>query len=217
MGRMAAMGMETPPDVCFSCPLSLFPSGTLTPMQEDIDRVLISRERIALRVAEVARLITDDFTRGKAREITLVPILTGSIIFVADLIRLLPIRMQIRLVSISSYRGATTSSRGALIRDELSNLPQSLAGAHVLVIDDILDSGRTLDLVTGLLLEKQPAAIKTCVLLRKLRPQVMNLPVDYVCFDVPDEFVVGYGLDYNGWYRNLPEIVTLRPPVVQNG
>ncbi len=188
-------------------------------MQQDIQRVLISRDQIADRVRQVARQITADLGGDVpgapgAPGVTLVPILTGSIIFVADLIRLLPLKMTIRLVSVSSYRGATTVSKGLLIRDELTSLPESLDGAHVLVIDDILDSGHTLDLVTSLLMEKNPAAIKTCVLLRKQRPEAMSVPVDYVCFDIPDEFVVGYGLDYNDHYRNLPDIVTLRPQVV---
>lgn len=187
-------------------------------MQQDIQRVLIDRQAIADRVAQIAQQITDDFgapAGNEDAEITLVPILTGSIIFVADLIRLLPIRMHIRLISISSYRGTTTSSQPALITEELSNLPEKLDGAHVLLIDDILDSGQTIELVTSLLKKKNPESIKTCVLLRKQRPQAMKLPIDYVCFDIPDEFVVGYGLDYNDYYRNLPDIVTLRPEVVQ--
>lgn len=197
-------------------------------MDSDIERVLISREAIARRVEEVARQITGDFnnhTSGQVSgagaggtcespEITLVPILTGSIIFVADLIRRLPIRMQIRLVSVSSYRGAVTRAKQALIREELTMLPQSLTGEHVLVIDDILDSGQTLAMVQRLLRQKNPASLRTCVLLRKRRPEAMNFSVDYVCFDVPDEFVVGYGLDYNDYYRNLPDIVTLRPQVI---
>ncbi len=184
-------------------------------MQEDIQHVLVPAGRIAQRVAEVARQITDDFSDAEHDEITLVPILTGSIVFVADLIRLLPVRMQIRLVSISSYRGATTVGRDLHLRDELTSLPDRLDGAHVLVIDDILDSGNTLRMVTQLLEARQPAVIKTCVLLRKQRPEAMACPVDYVCFDIPDEFVVGYGLDYNDYYRNLPDIATLRPEVIQ--
>jgi len=183
-------------------------------MQEDVQRVLVPAGRIAQRVAEVAGQITADFSTAEHDEITLVPILTGSIVFVADLIRLLPVRMQIRLVSISSYRGPTTVGRDLHIRDELTYLPERLDGAHVLVIDDILDSGNTLRLVTDLLKAKQPAAIKTCVLLRKQRPEAMACPVDYVCFDIPDEFVVGYGLDYNDYYRNLPDIAVLRPEVI---
>jgi len=188
-------------------------------MQGDIERVLIDRHAIAKRVEELARQITHDFTTatggGDTNEITLVPILTGSIIFLADLIRHLPLRMQIRVISVSSYPGASTTSKGAIMQQQLSNLPENLSGMHLLVIDDILDSGQTLKLVTGVLQKKQPATMKTCVLLRKQRPEAMAYPVDYVCFDIPDQFVVGYGLDYNDYYRNLPEVVTLRPEVIK--
>lgn len=195
-------------------------------MQSDIDQVLIPREEIAQRVKALAESITRDVTEAAAEsaddpaqrgEITFVPILTGSFIFVADLIRHLPLYMQIRLISVSSYPGPSTTSRGARLRAELSDLPESLAGQHALVVDDILDSGSTLRLVTDLLRKKRPASLRTCVLLRKNRPEAMSLPVDYVCFDIPDRFVVGYGLDYNDYYRNLPDIVTLRPEVLAGG
>jgi hypoxanthine phosphoribosyltransferase len=148
-----------------------------------------------------------------ALEITLVPVLAGSFIFVADLIRHLPMRLQIRMLAISSYPGAATQSRPAQVQRGLTNLPQTLEGRHVLIIDDILDSGGTLRMAVELLKERQPASLRTCVLLRKQRPQAMNFPVDYVAFDIPDEFIVGYGLDHNDYYRNLPDIVTLRPEV----
>lgn len=150
---------------------------------------------------------------GGSAEVTLVPILTGSMIFVADLMRRLPLRMQIHIVSVSSYPGAATESRGPSVEHALTRVPDLLAGRHVLIIDDILDSGRTLATVTQLLRQREPASLRTCVLLRKRRPSAMRQPVDYVAFDVPDEFVVGYGLDYNDYYRNLPEICTLKPGV----
>jgi len=152
---------------------------------------------------------------GNGREITLVPILTGSLIFVADLIRHMPLRMRIQLVSISSYRGSTTLPRAAQIERGLTDLPESLAGRHVVLVDDILDSGQTLGLAREMLLQRDPASVRTCVLLRKRRPEALACPVDYVCFDIPDTFVVGYGLDYNGYYRNLPDIVTLKPHVLR--
>ncbi len=151
---------------------------------------------------------------GPVLSLTFVPVLTGSIVFVADLIRHLPVYMQIQLISISSYPGRATSSRGATLRQDLGTLPELLCGRHVLLIDDILDSGRTLRLAVDLLRQRRPASLRTCVLLRKQRPEAMACPVDYVCFDIPDVFVVGYGLDFNDYYRNLPEIVTLRPEVV---
>ena len=198
-------------------------------MQNDIERVLINRSAIADRVRALADEITQDLGGSAASSttdhhtsqdapplagITLVPILTGSLIFVSDLIRHLPIRMQIRLVSVSSYPGTATSSQGPKVRGDIDTLPDSLEGAEVLVIDDILDSGKTLSLVTELLEQRHPGSVRTCVMLRKQRPQAMSYPIDYVGFDIPDEFVVGYGLDYNGYYRNLPDIVTLRPEVL---
>jgi len=188
-------------------------------MQDDIDHILIDRHNIAQRVEAVASQIMSDLLadakgEGESLEITLVPLLTGSFIFAADLIRHLPVKMKIRLLSVSSYPGTATSSRGAQIKDDLSYLPASLAGQHVLVIDDILDSGNTLKLVSKTLAAMNPASLRTCVLLRKQRPEAMVFPVDYVAFDIPDEFVVGYGLDFNDHYRNLPDIVTLREEVI---
>jgi len=187
-------------------------------MQHDIASVLIDRDRIAQRVEAIAEEIRIDHERmagpGVEPEITLVPILTGSIIFVADLVRMLPLRMQIRLISFSSYPGKSTSAQAGTFQQALSTLPESLEGAHVLLIDDILDSGQTLRVVGDAIRERRPASLKSCVLLRKLRSDAMAAPVDYVCFDIPDEFVVGYGLDYDDHYRNLPDIVTLKPEVV---
>lgn len=184
-------------------------------MQQDIERILIDRHTIANRVRELAEQITADFYQAdELPEITIVPILTGSFMFVADLVRDLPLRMQIRLITVSSYPGTSTESKPAKIGSDLDDLPASLAGSHVLLVDDILDSGQTIRLVTELLSAKNPASLKSCVLLRKKRPQAMQQPVDYVAFDIPDEFVVGYGLDYDDYYRNLPDIVVLRPDVV---
>jgi hypoxanthine phosphoribosyltransferase len=186
-------------------------------MQEDIERVLIDRARIAERVESLAAEIAADLraeAEGGPVEVTLVPILVGSVIFVSDLIRRLPLRMQIRLMSVSSYPGKATASRGARVQEALTTLPEDLSGRHVLVIDDILDSGGTLRLVTDLIGRRNPASVHTCVLLRKQRPEAIATPVDYVAFDIPDEFVVGYGLDFDDYYRNLPDIVTLRSEVV---
>ncbi|MFW5683177.1 MAG: hypoxanthine phosphoribosyltransferase [Phycisphaeraceae bacterium] len=184
-------------------------------MQGDIERVLIDRGEIARRLDALADEVSRDLTggvrgEGTDGEITLVPILTGSIIFVADLMRRMPQRMRIHLLSVASYPGKSTTSRGSAVKQELTNLPASLAGQNVLLVDDILDSGGTLKLARELLSERGPASLRTCVLLRKQRPEAMACPVDYVAFDIPDEFVVGYGLDYDDLYRNLPEIVTLK-------
>ena len=183
-------------------------------MQLDIDRILISQQRIAARVRELARQITEDHTAPKMPgepEISIVPILTGAMIFTADLMRHIPIAMKIGLMTVSSYPGASLRTQGSqLLGQQLGNIE----GRHVLLIDDILDSGGTLKLVVPAVKELGAATVKTCVLLRKDRPAAKETPVDYVGFEIPDEFVVGYGLDYNDYYRNLPDIVTLKPEVI---
>lgn len=189
-------------------------------MQADIDRVLIDRSQIAQRLDQIADQIGRDLRQEAARdqttEVTLVPILTGSMIFVSDLIRRLPLRMQIRLISVNSYPGRTTSSRGASMEAALTHMPASLNDRHVLIIDDILDSGTTLRFVRQVIETKNPHSLRSCVLLRKNRPEARKTDVDYVAFDIPNEFVVGYGLDYDGYYRNLPDIVTLRREVYES-
>lgn len=140
-------------------------------------------------------------------EIVLVPILTGSIIFVADLMRCLPNKIRIGVVTATSYPGKSTTSQGAALASEL---PDDLEGKHVLVVDDILDSGNTIRLVREEIARRNPLSVRVCVLLRKQRPVAMDTPCEYVGFDIPDEFVVGYGLDYDDYYRNLPDIGTLK-------
>ena len=183
-------------------------------MHGDIDRILIPQEKIAARVRELAREITADHTppsvSGEA-EISIVPILTGAMIFTADLIRHVPIAMKIGLMTVSSYPGRSIRTQGSsVIGQQLGDV----RGRHVLLIDDILDSGGTLKLVVPLVKELGAETVKTCVLLRKDRPAARETPVDYVGFEIPDEFVVGYGLDYNDYYRNLPDIVVLKQDVI---
>jgi hypoxanthine phosphoribosyltransferase len=177
-------------------------------MRDDIDRVLISQQQIARRVRELAEQITADHRSDG--EITIVPILTGALVFCADLIRHMPVRMKIGLLTVSSYPGQSIRSQGSkLISDKLGDL----TGRHVLLVDDILDSGGTINLVAPLIRELNVASLRTCVMLRKDRPAARQAVVDYVGFEIPDEFVVGYGLDYDDYYRNLPDIVTLKPEV----
>jgi hypoxanthine phosphoribosyltransferase len=184
-------------------------------MQSDIQRVLISQEQIAQRVRELAGQITADHTPPNlvSGEITIVPILTGAFIFCGDLIRQIPLPIRIGLLTVSSYPGMSVRSQGSqLIGQQLGDLH----GRHVVLVDDILDSGGTIALVVPKLLELGAASVKTCVLLRKDRPAAKGVVADYVGFEIPDEFVVGYGLDYNDYYRNLPNIVTLRPEAIES-
>ena len=190
-------------------------------MQGDLERTLLDAPTIARRLDSLAQQITVDMERATGvainsapnNTLTIVPIMTGSIIFVADLVRRLPLRMKIYPMGVRSYPGTATTSQGAVI-EGLSRVPEDLAGHHVLLVDDILDSGQTLKRVTQELNSRNPASLHTCVLLRKQRPEAMACTVDYVAFDIPDQFVVGYGLDYDDQYRNLPSIGVLKPEVV---
>jgi hypoxanthine phosphoribosyltransferase len=170
----------------------------------DIDRILIDRNRIAQRISALAAEIRRDWADWNLDdEIVLIPVLTGAMIFVADLMRHLPHKFRINVVSASSYQGRSTKSAG---EPAVQGLPQDLHDKHVLIIDDILDSGRTIRRIQALVSERNPLTMHTCVLLRKKLPVAMQTPVSYVGFEIEDEFVVGYGLDFDGYYRNLPDI-----------
>jgi hypoxanthine phosphoribosyltransferase len=183
-------------------------------MRQDIERILIDRTTISDRIAELGRSIVEDL-RGQVEEdgLILVPIMTGSITFVADLMRELPLRMRIGLVTASSYPGTATTSQGVSL--EGLQLPGSLEGRHILIIDDILDSGRTIRSVRAEIESRSPSSVRSCVLLRKRIPSAMETPCEYVGFDIENEFVVGYGLDYDDYYRNLPDIGVLREEIIQ--
>jgi len=184
-------------------------------MFADVDRVLISQEQIAARIRTLAQEVLRDYQREAAGgEIAIVPIMTGAMIFCADLIRQMPIAMRIGLVTITSYPGTSTSSQGARLLDQKL---ADVRGRWVVVLDDVLDSGGTLRLIVPHLLQLGAKSVKTCVLLRKDRPAAKATGVDYVGFDIPDEFIVGYGLDYNDEYRNLPDVVTLKAAAIERG
>lgn len=187
-------------------------------MFRDIDRVLIDREAIAEKVRALGAEIAADIQRAIERhrdpddaQVVLIPILTGALVFTADLIRQMPVMLSLRVVAVSSYPGKSMASKGAKIAGEL---PTDLRGKHVIVVDDILDTGQTLAVVKKLIQEQAPASVRICVLLRKPESaRKEHVEADYVGFDIPDEFVVGYGLDYDGFYRNYPQIAVLRPMV----
>ncbi len=183
----------------------------------DLGRVLITRDSIADRVRELGLEVARDFERDAARgdSLLVIPVLTGAMIFTADLIRHMPVMTRLGLVGVSSYPGTSVESRGAIMRTEF---PQGLEGRSVLIVDDILDSGQTLELVTRLAREQRPASVKTCVMLKKNRGDGRaKMHADYVGFEIPDEFVVGYGLDFDDQYRNLPDIVALRAEAIRAG
>ena len=166
-------------------------------------RVLITTERIQERVAELAAEIGPQY---RDHSLTIVGVLTGSLMFLADLVRRLDIPLRIALIQASSYRGKATTPGTLHLGSEVL---ADVRGRHVLLLDDILDTGQTLHHLIRHLKEQGAMSVKVGVLLRKEGRQVHTVPVDYVGFDIPNEFVVGYGLDFNDEYRQLPYIAVL--------
>jgi hypoxanthine phosphoribosyltransferase len=165
--------------------------------------ILIPADHIQKRVAELARQIADDY---RDKPVTIVGVLTGCLMFLADLVRHLDLPLRIGLIQASSYRGATTTPGQLHVQPEL--VPD-VRDRHVLLLDDILDTGQTLRYVVDHLNGLGVQSLKVAVLLRKRGRQKVPLEPDYCCFDIPDAFVVGYGLDYNDEYRNLPYVAVL--------
>jgi hypoxanthine phosphoribosyltransferase len=166
--------------------------------------ILIPAERIRERVAELARQVSDDYRTR--RPVTIVGVLTGSVMFLADLVRHLDMPLRIGLIQASSYRGTTTEPGELHVQPDL--LPD-LRGRHVLLLDDILDTGHTLSRLVGHINGLGCASLRVAVLLRKRGRQQVPFEPDYCGFDIPDAFVVGYGLDYNDEHRHLPYIASL--------
>ncbi len=192
-------------------------------MFPEIQRTLFTREQIAQRVREMALEIARDIqadlekdgqTRHDEDRVIIIPIMTGAMIFVADLIRELPLKLSLGLVAVSSYPGASVRSKGAHLATEL---PDNLEGKHIIVLDDILDSGQTLALVKEMISKQNPASLRMGVMLDKQVKRVSEVAADYVGFEIPDKFVVGYGLDYDGYYRNYPEIAVLDASALPKG
>jgi len=177
-------------------------------MVEDVERILIHEQTILSRLDELAREITEEY-RGK--ELTVVAVLNGSLMFMADLLRRIPLPLKLDCLSVSSYHGGTESS--GMVSFDQHSLPD-IDERHVLVIDDILDSGRTLDAICAKLRSDcQPTSLAVCVLLAKRKSRAVEVRADYVGFEIGDEFVIGYGLDYDERYRNLPFVGVLHPSV----
>ncbi len=166
-------------------------------------KVILNAGQIQERITTLAHQIAGDYHE---RPVTIVGVLTGSLMFLADLVRHLNLPLRIGLIQASSYRGATTTPGALHIAPEL--LPD-VRDRHVLLLDDILDTGQTLDSLVGHLRSLDVASVRVAVLLRKLGRQQIPVEPDYVGFDIPNAFVVGYGLDYNDEYRHLPYIAVL--------
>ncbi len=176
-------------------------------MHPDIKEILITEEQIAAKVTELGRRISEDY-RGK--DVLMVGILKGAVIFMADLIRQVTVPLAIDFMAVSSYGKASESSGVVQI---LKDLDQSIQGRHVIVVEDIVDSGLTLKYMLENLSTRRPASLKICTLLDKPSRRKAEVTPDYNGFVIPDEFVVGYGLDYGEKYRNLREIAVLKPRV----
>lgn len=171
---------------------------------------LITAEQIDERVGEIAADL--DRVYADAGEVLILGVLRGAYMFLADLSRRLTVPRRVDFIALSSYDGASSSGGVRLIMDARV----SLAGRHVLIVEDILDTGRTLSYLLRLFRARGPASLRTCVLVRKPNPKV-EVDVDYVGFDIPDEWVVGYGLDFDDHYRALPYIGTLDPEALETG
>ena len=178
-------------------------------MRQDIDRILVTEEEIHRRIAEVGAQIARDYT---GKQPILVGVLKGVIPFFADMAQAISIPCQWDFMSVTSFEGGTQSTGKLTFRKDIDH---NIAGRHVLLLEDIIDSGSTLLYIRDLLLQRNPASLKICTLLDKPSGRTVELEADYVCFTIPGAFVVGYGLDYDDYYRNLPFVGVLKPSVYQ--
>jgi hypoxanthine phosphoribosyltransferase len=178
-------------------------------MRRDLERVLFDEPAIHRRLDEIAAQVSNDY---RDRELTVIAVLHGSLIFVADLLRRIPLPLKLDCLSVASYHGNPQSS-GQVVFKQIA-LPE-IAGRDVLILDDILDSGHTLTAVRETLEAAKPRSIRICVLLSKRKRRAREVDPDYVGFEINDEFVVGYGLDFRERYRNLPYIGVLRKELLE--
>jgi hypoxanthine phosphoribosyltransferase len=178
----------------------------------DIASVLITEDAVREKIADLAEQVGKDYADVCAppNDLLLVGVLKGAVMFMTDIARALPLPVQLEFMAVSSYGSATSSSGVVRI---LKDLDRDIAGRHVLIIEDIIDSGLTLSWLLKNLESRQPVSLEVCTLLRKPDAITVDVPVRYVGFDIPNEFVVGYGLDYAERYRDLPFIGTLHPAV----
>jgi hypoxanthine phosphoribosyltransferase len=177
----------------------------------DVEEILLSADQIGSRVVELGAELAADYV---GRTPVLVSVLKGSIVFLADLIRAMDVPLNVDLMEVSSYGSATESSGQVRILKDLSS---SIEGRDVVVVEDIIDTGLTLNYLLRYLAERHPASVSVCCLLDKPARRLAEIEIDYRGFSIPDRFVVGYGLDYDERYRNLPYIGVLRPSVYGAG
>ncbi len=177
----------------------------------DVGEVLVTGEQIQVKVGELGRQLSGDYA---GRDLVLVSVLKGALPFMADLMRSMTIPVQIDLMEVSSYGGTATETSG-LVRI-LKDLSSSIDGKDVLIVEDIIDTGLTLNYLLRYLRGKNPRTLRICALLDKPARRLVEIDIDYRGFTIPDQFVVGYGLDYGEFYRNLPFIGVLKPEVYEH-
>ena len=177
----------------------------MTDLEKDLAKILITREQLQERITELGAAISRDYA---GKDLLLLCILKGGVLFLSDLVRAVHIPHAIDFMAISSYGGARTESSGVV--RIIMDLNANITNRHVLIVEDIIDTGRTLTYITELLKTRNPTSVKICTLLNKPSRREVDVPLDYIGFDIPNEFVVGYGLDYNEIYRNLPFIGVLK-------
>jgi len=178
-------------------------------MNKDIESVLISEEELANKVLEMAEAINRDF---EDKKLLIVSVLKGGFIFAADLMRKIEINAPIEFIAVSSY-GASSKSSGAV--KIIKDLDRDINGLDILIVEDILDSGLTLSYIKKLLITRGAKSVKICTILNKPSRRKADIDADYIGFDIPDEFVVGYGLDFDERYRNLPYVAILKREVYE--
>jgi hypoxanthine phosphoribosyltransferase len=180
---------------------------SLPTMHDDVEEILLTEEQIRERVAELGQQLATDYV---GRFPVLVSVLKGSIIFLADLVRSMPVPLSVDLMELSSYGASTESSGQVRILKDLSG---PISERDVIVVEDIIDTGLTLNYLLHYLRDRNPSSVTICCLLDKPARRLAEIQIDYRGFTIPDRFVIGYGLDYDERYRNLPYIGVLRPSV----
>ena len=178
-------------------------------MNTDLEKVILSADEINKRVQEIAVEINQNY-EGSVREVILITLLDGAIVFTADLIRHLSVPIRLDCIRVSSYGNSTNPETAPRI---LGSLKSDVQDKHVLLVDDILDTGNTMKKIVSEVSAQKPASLRTCVFLDKPERRQNNFQADWSGFSIPDEFVVGYGLDYAGRYRELPYLGTLKPEI----
>lgn len=177
----------------------------------DVEKVLLSADEVNEIVERLGKQISDDY-KGEDKDLLLVGLLKGSVIFISDLMRAVTVPCDVDFMDVSSYGSSTVSSGKVTI---LKDLVSSIEGRDVLIVEDILESGRTLQKVVEMLAERKPSSLKVCTLLDKPEGRAVDFDADYVGTVIPDEFVIGYGLDYGEYYRNLPFVGVLKRSVYE--